>query len=92
MATVTLRVFDALESILGKKEVEVKGFLLKDVIDSLILKHGEKFKRKILDNTGNLQRFIRIYINGKDIRFLDQFNTSLNDGDEVLILPAVTGG
>jgi molybdopterin synthase sulfur carrier subunit len=65
---------------------------LKEVLDSLIGEHGEEFKTKILDNAGNPQRHIRIYINGKDIRFLKKLNTPLNDGDEVLILPAVVGG
>ncbi len=92
MAKVTLRVFATLATVLGKKKVEAEGFSLKDVIDSLSVEYGEEFKTKILDYAGNPQRYIRIYINGKDIRFLKQLNTPLNDGDEVLILPAVVGG
>jgi len=60
--------------------------------DSLIGEHGEEFKTKRVDSVGNPQRYIRIYINGKDIRFLKKLNTPLNAGDEVLILPAVVGG
>jgi molybdopterin synthase sulfur carrier subunit len=92
VAKVTLRVFATLATALGKKEVEVEGSSLKEVLDSLIGDHGEEFKARILDSAGNPQRHIRIYINGKDIRFLKQLNTPLNDGDEVLILPAVVGG
>jgi molybdopterin synthase sulfur carrier subunit len=60
--------------------------------DSLIGEHGEEFKTKRVDSVGNPQKHIRIYINGNDIRFLEKLNTHLNDGDELLILPAVVGG
>jgi molybdopterin synthase sulfur carrier subunit len=92
VAKVNLRVFATLATALGKKEVEVEGNSLKEILNSLFEEHGEKFKTKILDNEGKPQRHIRIYINGKDIRYLKQLNTPLNDGDEVLILPAVVGG
>jgi MoaD family protein len=92
VAKVTLRVFASLVTALGKKEVEVEGSSLKEVLESLIKEHGEEFRARILDGAGNPQRHIRIYINGKDIRFLKQLDTSLSDGDEVLILPAVVGG
>jgi molybdopterin synthase sulfur carrier subunit len=92
VAKVTLRVFASLATALGKKETEVEGSSLKEVLDSLIKEHGEEFRARILNGAGNPQRHIRIYINGKDIRFLKQLDTSLSDGDEVLILPAVVGG
>ena len=92
MAKVTLRVFATLATALGKKEVKAKGSSLKETLDSLRGEHGEEFKTRILDSEGNPQRHIRIYINGKDIRFLKELDTPLNDGDEVLILPAVVGG
>ena len=92
MAKVTLRVFATLATALGKKEVKAKGSSLKETLDSLSGKNGEEFKTRILDSEGNPQRHIRIYINGKDIRFLKELDTPLNDGDEVLILPAVVGG
>jgi MoaD family protein len=89
---VTLRVFGALATALGQKEVEIEGSLLKDALQSLSKEFGEKFKTRILDSEGNLHRHIRVYINGKDIRFLKQLNSPLNVGDIVLILPAVVGG
>jgi molybdopterin synthase sulfur carrier subunit len=89
---VTLRAFASLATDIGKKEVEVEGSSLKEVLNSLIEEHGEELRAKIFDGTRNPQRHIRIYINGKDIRFLKQLDTSLSDGDEVLILPAVVGG
>jgi molybdopterin synthase sulfur carrier subunit len=92
MAKVTLRVFATLATALGKKEVKVEGSSLNEALDSLIGENGGEFKTKVFDSSGNPQRHIRIYINGKDIRFLKQLSTPLNDGDEVLILPAVVGG
>jgi molybdopterin synthase sulfur carrier subunit len=92
VAKVSLRVFATLATALGKKEIKVEGNSLREAMDSLIREHGEEFKSKILDSSGKPQRHIRIYINGKDIRFLKQLNTPLNDVDEVLILPSVVGG
>lgn len=49
-------------------------------------------KERLLDETGELRRFVNIYINGEDVRFTDGVNTPLKDGDEVSIVPAVAGG
>ena len=47
---------------------------------------------RLCDDKGNLRRFLNIYVNSEDIRFLDNQATSLCDGDEVSIVPAVAGG
>lgn len=49
-------------------------------------------KARLCDEEGNLRRFINFYVNEEDIRFLDNANTALKDGDEVSIVPAVAGG
>ncbi|MEB3174698.1 MAG: MoaD/ThiS family protein [Cyanobacteriota bacterium] len=49
-------------------------------------------KAKICDESGALRRFLNIYVNSEDIRFLDNAATALNPGDEVSIVPAVAGG
>jgi MoaD family protein len=49
-------------------------------------------KERIFDETGSLRRFVNIYINDEDIRFLDGDKTALKDGDEVSIIPAIAGG
>ena len=48
--------------------------------------------QRLCDETGKLRRFLNVYVNSEDIRFLDNQATSLNDGDEVSIVPAVAGG
>jgi molybdopterin converting factor small subunit len=47
---------------------------------------------RLCDEQGKLRRFLNLYVNSEDIRFLDNQNTSLNPGDEVSIVPAVAGG
>jgi len=49
-------------------------------------------RARLCDDDGELRHFVNIYINGEDIRYLDGIATSLNDGDEVSIVPAVAGG
>ena len=46
----------------------------------------------MLDEEGELRRFVNVYINGEDVRFEDGLATAINDGDEVSIVPAVAGG
>ena len=49
-------------------------------------------KGRLCDEAGKLRRFLNVYVNSEDIRFLDNQNTPLQDGDEVSIVPAVAGG
>ncbi|MFM7239869.1 MAG: MoaD/ThiS family protein [Cyanobium sp.] len=49
-------------------------------------------KARLCDDSGKLRRFLNIYVNSEDIRFLDNETTTLSDGDEVSIVPAVAGG
>ncbi len=49
-------------------------------------------RERLLDDEGGLRRFVNIYINGEDVRFLEDLATSINEGDEVSIVPAVAGG
>ncbi|MDC0836052.1 hypothetical protein CKA32_005417 [Geitlerinema sp. FC II] len=49
-------------------------------------------KARLCDDAGKPRRFLNFYVNSEDIRFLDNTETSLNDGDEVSIVPAVAGG
>jgi molybdopterin synthase sulfur carrier subunit len=49
-------------------------------------------KERVLDESGQLRRFVNIYVNGEDVRFSDGLATPLKDGDEISIVPAVAGG
>ena len=49
-------------------------------------------RERMLDEEGELRRFVNVYINGEDVRFEDGLATAINEGDEVSIVPAVAGG
>jgi molybdopterin synthase sulfur carrier subunit len=50
------------------------------------------FRERLLDETGELRRFLNVYVNGEDVRFQQGMQTPLRSGDEVSIVPAVAGG
>jgi MoaD family protein len=72
-------------------EIECDGNTIDAMIDSLETT-CPGIKSRICDEEGKLRRFLNIYVNSEDIRFLDGQNTGLKDGDEVSIVPAVAGG
>ncbi|TIC87486.1 MoaD/ThiS family protein [Nocardioides sp. GY 10113] len=74
----------------GEKAVTGEGESLSALIDSLEAGHPG-IKERLIDN-GDLRRFVNIYINDEDVRFLGSLEATLADGDQVVILPAVAGG
>ena len=75
----------------GESEVTAAGANLAEVLDDLDASYSG-IKGRILDESGELRRFVNVYLNDEDVRFLDGINTKLTDGDNVTILPAVAGG
>lgn len=75
----------------GSNSVKVEASTVAEVLDALEQRHPG-FKSEITDGSGQLHRFINLYRNGEDVRFLQQLDTSVGDGDVVAILPAVAGG
>jgi molybdopterin synthase sulfur carrier subunit len=75
----------------GQGEVEAQASNIANMIETLNEAHPG-LKDRICDETGELRRFVNIYVNEEDIRFLKGKETSLNDGDEVSIVPAIAGG
>ena len=90
--TVTVRIPTALRPQVGNHEsVAVGGASVKEVLASLTGQYPDLGKR--LFKAGNeLNRFINVYVNDEDIRFLDNLDTPLKAGDEVSIVPAIAGG
>ncbi|NDL58795.1 MoaD/ThiS family protein [Phytoactinopolyspora mesophila] len=74
----------------GAKVVEGSGDTLSALIDDLESRH-QGLRDRLIDN-GELRRFVNVYLNDEDIRFLDGLKTPLSDGDSVTVLPAVAGG
>jgi molybdopterin synthase sulfur carrier subunit len=75
----------------GESQVSVEGTTVSEVLDALFERFGE-LRTRISDEQGALRRFVNVYVAGEDIRFLDGLDTSVADGAELTILPAVAGG
>ena len=74
----------------GEKAVEGSGGTLAALIDDLESRHAG-LRDRLVDEKG-LRRFVNVYLNDEDIRYLDNLNTAVKDGDELAIIPAVAGG
>lgn len=74
----------------GEKAVTADGTTLSALIDDLEANHPG-IKDRLIDN-GDLRRFVNVYVNDEDVRFTGALETTLSDGDQVVILPAVAGG
>ena len=75
----------------GKTEVEVDATNLREAVETLASGNSE-IKTRLLDDNGELRRFVNVYVNEEDVRFLQKLDTPLKDGDEVSIVPAIAGG
>ena len=75
----------------GAKAVEATGATLREVVEQLDSDHPG-LKAAILTDAGEIHRFINIYLNDEDVRFVGALETPVSDGDVVSILPAVAGG
>lgn len=76
----------------GQKEVEVSASNLMEALEALIERLGDEFRGRLFEGDGKPRRLLNFYVNGKNIRFLRGLETPLRDGDEVTILPSVSGG
>ncbi|WP_372729260.1 MoaD/ThiS family protein [Nocardioides sp.] len=74
----------------GEKAVSGAGAKLSALIDDLEANHPG-IKDRLIDD-GDLRRFVNVYINDEDVRFIGGLDAELSDGDQVVVLPAVAGG
>ena len=90
--SVTVRVPTTLRTLTaGESEVAVDGTTVGDVLESLESTHPG-FRERILDDVGELRRFVNVFVSDDDVRFLDGLSTAVPDGQTVSIVPAVAGG
>ena len=75
----------------NKSEVMAEGATVNDILNNLENQYAG-IKDRICDESGAPRRFINIYLNEEDIRFLDGEGTAVKDGDEISIIPAIAGG
>lgn len=75
----------------GQRDFTLEAGSIKEVIESLAKNYGPEIRRRLLDEEGRLRRYINIYVNDQALSHGD-LDLRLKEGDEVLILPAVSGG
>jgi len=75
----------------GSDEVDANGDTIMAMFDDLEQNHPG-IKERIMDESGKVRRFVNVYVNGDDIRFLKNVDTALKDGDSISIVPAIAGG
>jgi len=71
--------------------VQTTGSNVGELLDNLE-KAFPGLKERVCDEQGNVRRFVNVFVNGEDIRFLEEKATPVKDGDEVSIVPAIAGG
>lgn len=74
----------------GEGEIAVEGATVGAALEQVFERH-DGLRERLTEN-GEVRRFVNVYVAGEDIRFGDGLETSVSDGDEVTILPAVAGG
>ncbi len=84
-----------LADIIKQKQITISvsdNITVKDLLESIKYKFGEALKDTIFNPMGDLNKYIIILLNGKDIRLMNGLNTIINNNDEISLLPAIAGG
>lgn len=92
MSVVTIRIPQPLRKLTeGKDHIELQGNSVKEILNNLTGQFPG-IQDRLLDESGNLRKFVNVYLNNEDIRFLQNLDTPIKEGDELSILPAIAGG
>jgi sulfur-carrier protein len=75
----------------GQKQVELEGGTVRELVDALVAKFPA-LRQQLLSEGGDLNRFVNVYVNGQDVRYLNGLDTPVAERDEVRLLPAMAGG
>ncbi len=75
----------------GQKQVELDGGTVREVVDALVAKFPT-LRSQLLTAEGDLNRFVNVYVNGQDVRYLNGLDTPVAERDDVRLLPAMAGG
>ena len=90
--TVSVRIPTVMRTLTaGQSEVKVEGATVGEVVASLEAAHPG-FKERLLDDDGNLRRFVNVFVADEDVRFLSGLDTPVPEGETVSVIPAVAGG
>lgn len=75
----------------GAKSIEIEGDSIRSVVSGLVERHPS-LGGQLLTDEGDLNRFVNVYVNGQDVRYLAGLDTPVAGSDEVRLLPAMAGG
>ncbi len=75
----------------GQKQVEASGDTVGQVLDALVAQHPG-LREQLLTPDGELNRFVNLYVNGRDVRYEQGLDTAVSPTDTVVLLPAMAGG
>lgn len=89
--SVEVKLTSVLQRVVGAKSVQGEGKTVGELLENMNGRYPG-FKDQIITADGSLHRFVNIYINDEDIRFLQSLDTPVKEGDVVSILPALAGG
>jgi sulfur-carrier protein len=78
-------------SVGGNKQLQLAGGSVGEVVDALVTQYPS-LRGQLLTDEGTLNRFVNVYVNGQDVRYLDGLSTPLGEADELRLLPAMAGG
>ncbi|UCC18845.1 MAG: MoaD/ThiS family protein [Promethearchaeota archaeon] len=93
MADVKLKLMTIFSTDVGVSEIDYSGVdRLADVISLFINEHGNKIRKSFINPEGKLESHVVILVNGRNYLFLDDLNTKLKDGDQIVISPPLVGG
>ena len=89
---ITIRVPNALRKLTdGEGRLQAEGSSVRDVLGRVGEEHPE-FLDRITEEDGELRQFLNVFVNGNDIRFEEELDTPVEDGDEISIVPSIAGG
>ena len=75
----------------NQKKVEVTGSTVGEALESLLAEYPG-LREQIFTEDGSLNRFVNVYVNGRDVRYEQELATPVGESDEVILLPAMAGG
>lgn len=96
MVRVVVKAFATIRDVVGEfgiVSIELpEEATIKDLLETLLKRFGEGVKIQVLDSNGLPRKTVKIFVNGRDIEFLNGLSTPLKDGDEVALIPPIAGG
>ncbi|MFX1234291.1 MAG: MoaD/ThiS family protein [Promethearchaeota archaeon] len=93
MANVILKLMTIFSADVGLTEINYSNVeTLKEVIEQFMGEHRKKIRKNFVDKYGNLESHVVILVNGRNYLFLEDLDTKLKDGDQIVISPPLVGG